>query len=123
MNRPIKFRAWDTHEKRFIETWVMDNKDVFHNGTDYEDCIPQLDLELQQWTGLTDKNGKEIYEGDIVFFDFSHSQLKRVCEWDAARCGFTFGGYFYNIQEFREQGEIIGNIYENPDLLALHDKE
>ncbi|UTL74838.1 YopX family protein [Bacillus halotolerans] len=88
---------------------------------------------VRQYTGLKDKNGREIYEGDII--QTSYMKI-RGC---AYRCVFSaeFGGYLFDpfvigdkdapllgIEEFAQQweevkhGEVIGNIYENPKLLS-----
>jgi uncharacterized phage protein (TIGR01671 family) len=76
--REIKFRAWDKHEKRFIDGWVLDQRGVYHSGREYEDYIPQLDLELQQYTGLHDKNGKEMFKSDYV--EFTEGGRKKIGE-------------------------------------------
>lgn len=75
---------------------------------------------LMQFTGLKDKNGKEIYEGDI-FQDEEDGSCEFV-EWDN-----EFGGWstqaWYSVGEFAqaaERLEVIGNIYENPELLNNH---
>ena len=86
------------------------------------------DLELMQFTGLLDKNGKEIYEGDIV--KDSEEKLLTI-EWDAHHVAFVASdrwmewlrgyGNSGNPYEAR-QCEIIGNIYENPELIKDADK-
>ena len=115
--REIKFRAWDTYHK------VMRyNKDI------PPILAKNLNVENDQWkflqfTGLTDKNGKEIYEGDIVerkswfsdsngvtrLSDDNSYMQRRIVEFEA---GKVFQGY-----RIQENDEVIGNIHENPELL------
>jgi uncharacterized phage protein (TIGR01671 family) len=114
MNREIKFRAWDAEQNKMIETFDCEyqihvNKE---DGSLY--CggyMPNGDWNeppLMQYTGLKDKNGKEIYEGDIV--TNLHGN-KYVIEWDDDLVGWNVGN---NISHSRY---VIGNIYDTPDLL------
>ena len=64
-----------------------------------------------QFTGLHDKNGKEIYEGDVVIF--GGSKIPKVMEF--VRGGFWLDGIYGGAEAYRM--EVIGNIYENPELL------
>lgn len=172
MNRPIKFRAWvysrfhsilpkeqqteDTHgmwEKKWVmgevktlylgtgKARVMDGSfsDKYHDYTVGEECV------VMQSTSLIDKNGKEIYEGDIVavkfdefytariawkgppdaicevYWDYSGFHLKAKGEKDFRYSSFedvlseaTFGDM---LMMNKTESEVIGNIYENPELL------
>ena len=120
--RDIKFRVWDG--EKMIPAGVIPN--VRHLVTTKEfdfgsmEAVVQLhETEtdtLMQYTGIKDKNGVEIYEGDIV----SNSSETFPIEWqdDAAcnSCWSVHGGYSFganNIESF----EVIGNIYENPDII------
>lgn len=122
----FKFRAWDKEENKMwnVETlyiedeWVKVNDGSIYGVT--KDLIRSYCL--MQSTGLRDKNGVEIYEGDIV----QHSEKPNPCfsspfkviqartgEWrlDNFRCGTVLA--FSNQDEL----EVLGNIYENPELL------
>jgi uncharacterized phage protein (TIGR01671 family) len=118
MNREIKFRAWDKKEKRMLPVDAVNffNKSIVSNRARGEHSGGQLgfiEVELMQYTGLKDKNGKEIYEGDIIK---SGNGALGVVKW--RHFGFeqdmikTLGWWV-----IQEDGEVIGNIYENPELL------
>ena len=104
--REIKFRAWwkDTMEKipDFMEEYLIE---VLNND-------PDNPFIFSQFTGLLDKNGKEIFEGDVV----KEGGLVSVIEWANERyCYRTTTG---TIGLYGFCGEIIGNIYENPELIS-----
>ena len=129
--REIKFRAWD--KERGQMQWGNSNLMMNMGGMLFWNLAYDLDIIgkqeqtefiLMQYTGLKDKNGKEIYEGDIVCKqrDFP----KYIVKWDHA--GFEpfslpgLGGCEWECLDDRET-EVIGNIYENPELVSNNNKE
>lgn len=118
MEREIRFRIWCKNKKE----WERNRVYIGLNGDlyDRDNCIylsPNKHI-LMQYTGLKDKNGKEVYEGDVV-----------KCEWQN-RTGvidFTCGSFDLREGMFvtplqklvfnKWKLEVIGNIYDNPDLL------
>lgn len=104
--RELKFRAWD-----------KGNSTMFFGIEGHLERFDDEMYQIMQFTGLKDKNGKEIYEGDI-FQDEEDGSCEFV-EWDN-----DFGGWstqaWYSVGEFTQaidHLEVIGNIYENPELL------
>jgi len=131
MSREIAYRIWNPEEKKFIESGFtpkmlasfFDYTARFH--TFYKE-------EYQEFTGLHDKNGKEIYEGDIVtgdgyiWFDEGEPNYRATVEWDV--CSWIALAYCVNpkkagistgIGEGLDEHEwtILGNIHETPELL------
>ncbi len=115
--REIKFRVWD-HERLqylYFSGWSLDSEyDIlrFDQETGYEVSDSYGNGRhgvLEQFTGLRDKNGKEIYEGDIVEWTPGESVIRSVVEFDEG--GFVAGGWFLQAglwgKEFR--GKIVGN--------------
>jgi uncharacterized phage protein (TIGR01671 family) len=156
--REIKFRAWSKEEKEMIYTkddtgvfpkcGVVDAYDGF--GVSFEQRISASKLEIMEFTGLHDKNGTEIYEGDIFQYDGDDDHRINYVGYQQTKIGFiqgVQGGFELFIKypkylriDFQEicftsalkpgnpipqhlkrqlidDFEIIGNIYENPELL------
>lgn len=138
MNREIKFRAWSENDKRMVEPDEL----VFWNGCCYLNKSKSLNnpdkpysasklkgysiLEkfVMQYTGLKDKNGVEIYEGDVANFVFPNNGNVGI-----APVVWEYG--CWNVTDFKNEAgsnniynlvlydiEVIGNIYENPELLT-----
>lgn len=126
--REIKFRAWHKEKKIMGEVLGIDilHKEIFFSNGDV-DCCGFADLkyiELIQYTGLKDKNNKEIYEGDIVKLRANHGigVVKYYDEWGAFIVEYiklrplaVLGMNYY-----KEDIEVLGNIYENPELLGVN---
>ena len=103
MSREIKFRVWDNVDymsKPFTLHSLMGA-----NRTEFtSECV------VMQYTGLKDKSGNEIYEGDVLELKNQRGSLTGAMKWDETRNGWL---QFEPLDRF----EVIGNIYENPELI------
>lgn len=115
--REIKFRAWDKVEKRF---WYFTLQEILERRMSYRGSWDEKVLigEKTQYTGLKDKDGREIYEGDIVRENYDGESEDGVVIF----CDGSFNVRFKPEEELligcdSEETEIIGNIYENPELM------
>lgn len=126
MNRDIKFRAWHKGKKIISEVLGIDilHKEIFFSNGDVYYCeISDFKyIELMQYTGLKDKNEKEIYEGDILSSGNNEKPYKVIFENGSYRAEFEgdFEEYSFDLIDVVAQGcEVVGNIYENPELLKV----
>ena len=125
-----KFRAWDKLRKIMLPVGDLDTsyKLVYLEEDNGYRCEMDFDeIELMQFTGLKDKNDNEIFEGDIVKFpEFNGDIYITPVVWDKSYAcfGLSFSGKypisFDYLEEFYTELkdiEVVGNIYENPELL------
>lgn len=119
MPRQIKFRAWDALGKCYFGNREITFKNVINGGASGTRLIQEDKVVWQQFTGLVDKNGKEIYEGDLIRDDLEDEDREddvSVIVWDNDRgCWTTFPWNGDGMDWDRM--EVIGNQYENPKLL------
>lgn len=139
--REIKFRIWDNLEKDYLneEDIAIDNlNNIFiferydSNDSDlwYTRLLPDPDNKrhvIEQCTGLKDKNGTEIYAGDICSFSSKNGKYVGIVERsdDLASFGLRMvkNNFLYTFSEFNIMGvdldtlEVAGNIHENPELM------
>ena len=122
--REIKFRAYDKKENEmFYSSMYQDKTSMAYGLSNFLSECTDIEDTLMQYTGLKDKDGVEIYEDDIVKFipsgeyglvtTFGSSQNLGI-EWENSRTAFFTPMFYLGCET---ELEIIGNIYESPELL------
>ena len=137
--RELKFRAWDTYTNQMIvegfypfgetmtfgliESWLDE-----HPKSNTPSILRTNDVVIMQYTGLKDVKGKEIYEGDIVKYDHEDGVvIAKIVFKDHDDESMNIAGFAYEYIRTEEGKEdetcdltVIGNIYENPNLISCH---
>ncbi len=121
MNREIKFRVWDNTIHSFVsqdtlkEIFGLDLFNISQNSKKYT---------IQQFTGVLDKNGKEIFEGDLIKNNSHNNEICEIGYFTDIYASFGYRGIdckgdFYHLHSYKsgKDFEVIGNIFENPELI------
>lgn len=123
MNDRLKYRVWDKRLNRYLGKNDPTQMLMENGNLAYLDDEGMKFYEVEFCTGLTDENGKLIYEGDIVAEEYYNGKLSRpsVVKYGKFNCSCCNGvyGWYFEDGDIREVEEyiVIGNIHENKDLL------
>lgn len=140
MNREIKFRTWDSVHNKMIylkdvalcgydnefdvyELYFEENNLKCRGYDDFDDdfggtIVNETELHIMEYTGLKDKNGVEVYEGDKVMFDYEWTKPDEigVITWNKDTASFQIKGHIpSSSMKHLDRMKVIGNIYENEE--------
>lgn len=120
--REIKFRCWDSQEKQWLKDFQVSKNGLALSSPNWKQSVPDGVIQTQfsdervvllQYTGLLDKNGTEIYEGDIIEWltDSEGGRSRMAASYEIE------GGRITTMPYINATSEVIGNIMENKELL------
>jgi len=136
MSREIKFRAWDKYTSKMLEQEGVSGSnscisflDFYYDDSENRNFGSVInDLILMQFTGLLDKNGKEIFENDIIVLSHPCWSVKCIVKYDNQLACYVLESFekidkgvrksFLHIYQEDLNYKVIGNIYQNPELLG-----
>ncbi|WP_445622591.1 YopX family protein [Lacticaseibacillus paracasei] len=130
MKREIKFRAYSSHNHKMYPVsnieWDIDGR-IWVTADDGKNGIELIDEEahLMPYTGLRDKNGREIYENDVLqctSYTYGNGETGKtslLVKYHEMSAGFIAGPYMLGKLMDIRKCEVIGNIFENPELLEV----
>ena len=136
MSREIKFRAWNKYTSKMLEQEGISGSNsyisfldfYYDNSEDRNFGSVINDLILMQFTGLLDKNGKEIFEGDLLQYDGYNFKLINKEKIYQIKYDDNLAQYYsYNLENSFDtflvvrawkESKIIGNIFQNPELIG-----
>ncbi|EAD0080254.1 YopX family protein [Listeria monocytogenes] len=128
--REIEFRGKAIHPnslEQIVGSWayggIFENKIISRNldmDSHYHGFISEIEIDLKtigQYTGLKDKNGKKIFEGDIGWDE--HNECYGVVKFEEGKVLYVWENIAEDLQEVADGIEICGNIHENPELMEV----
>ena len=113
MKREIKFRAWDKRGKKYLNN----AQNIWMNNTCFGDLLASPNFEIEQYTGLKDANGDEIYENDLVSLDPDDPPYQVIFDEGKFELSNDDLGLVYDLSEEHMDCEIIGNVHTDGDLI------
>ena len=130
IQREFKFRAWNKERKEMFkvgQVWTLEPYSVCAAVVDQHDNYYSMhDIALMQYTGMKDDkgNGVEIYEGDILEYDNRACDKKNNGDVNFLNGAFRVSNSEFNFIEtiYIGNGKVVGNIYENPEILIKYYK-
>ena len=108
MSREIKFRAWDKRSKKYLNNV----QNIWMNNATFRDLLASPNFEIEQYTGLKDANGDEIYENDLVSLDPDDTPYQVIFDEGKFELDNDYLGLVYDLSEEHMDCDIIANIHD-----------